>query len=119
MRRNANVGMAALSAAIFLLCVTIVPAAAPGFLTGSASGDPGEIAAAYLRDNRAALGLDEADVREAFVRDRYRTDHNGVTHVYFSQRLRGIEVFNGVINVNITRDGSITSIGNRFMAVLS
>jgi extracellular elastinolytic metalloproteinase len=41
---------------------------------------------------------------------------NGVTHVYFQQRYRGIDVHNGILNVNIGRDGRVVSADSRFFA---
>ena len=40
--------------------------------------------------------------------------HNGVTHVYLQQLVNGLQVFNGVANVNVDRSGVIISVGNSF-----
>ncbi|HEY3176922.1 MAG TPA: M36 family metallopeptidase [Candidatus Polarisedimenticolia bacterium] len=108
-----------LIAVIFMLGATATQAAPQKFLTNPVSGDPVDIAQGYVRNNRAALGLTEADLRDIVIRDRYRTEHNGVTHIYIAQTLRGIEVFNGLINVNVTKDGRIANLGNRFVADLA
>jgi hypothetical protein len=91
----------------------------PGFLTGPAAGDPLVIALDYLRQHAGELGLSGDDLREITVKDRYVSAHNGVTHLYLRQRHQGVEVFNGDINVNIARDGSIINLGNGFVGGLA
>jgi uncharacterized repeat protein (TIGR01451 family) len=86
-----------------------------GFLTGPTTGDPLDIALAYLRAHAADFGLLPDDLNDVVVKDRYVSKHNGVTHIYLRQRLGGLEVFNGDINVNITRDGRIINIGTNFV----
>ncbi|MCI0394393.1 MAG: M36 family metallopeptidase [Chloroflexi bacterium] len=86
------------------------------YLTGPNEGDPLEIALNYLHENKEALGLTAADLADLVVTDNYRSDHNGVTHIYLRQRYAGIEVFNANINVNVARDGSIINLGNSFIA---
>lgn len=73
------------------------------FLSGPTVGDPLAIAINYLRQQVATLGLRADDLADLVVTDRYVTQHNGVTHRYLRQRYHGIEVFNGVININISR----------------
>jgi len=49
------------------------------------------------------------------VSSSYRSEGMGVTHVYFQQLVNGIEVENGVANVNIIdRTGKVISSGNSF-----
>ncbi len=86
-----------------------------GFLTGPNTGDPLDIALAYLRAHTADFGLMSADLNDVVVKDRYVSKHNGVTHIYLRQRLGGIEVFNGDINVNVTQDGRIINVGTNFV----
>jgi hypothetical protein len=86
-----------------------------GYLSGPAAGDPLDIALNYLRRNRQSLGLTDEDLADVVVKDRYVTRHNGVTHIYLRQRLGGIELFNGDININIDRDGRVINLGNRFV----
>lgn len=91
------------------------PLPATGALTAPATGDPLTIAMNYLHANYATLGLTADDLSDLVVKDRYVTAHNGVTHLYLRQRLDSIEVFNGDININVTRDGRILNLGNRFV----
>ncbi|EJD00359.1 uncharacterized protein FOMMEDRAFT_22193 [Fomitiporia mediterranea MF3/22] len=45
--------------------------------------------------------------------DSYTDDNTGVTHVYFRQRINGLEVSDGHINVNV-KDGVVISYGDSF-----
>lgn len=89
------------------------------FLTGPAAGDPVDIALTYLRQQATTLGLHAADLADLVVTDRYVTQHNGVTHLYLRQRYHGIAVFNGVVNINISRSGEVINLGNRFVPNLA
>lgn len=84
------------------------------FLTGPAEGKPLDIALNYLRENKAAYGLSEADLVGMVIVDSYVSQHNGATHIFLQQRYEGIDVYNGVININVAQDGSIINLGNRF-----
>lgn len=92
----------------------------PGeFLTGANAGEPLDIVLNYLIENRAALGLSEADINNAVVSDQYVSQHNGVTHIYLQQVYNGILVFNAILNSNVTHDGRIINVGNRFVGNLT
>ena len=88
------------------------------YLSQPSTADAVEIAKDYLYQHRCELGLGDDDLRELVVKDRYVTQHNGVTHLYLRQRLNGIEVFNGDININLTADGRIINLGNGFIGGL-
>lgn len=92
---------------------------ATDFLTPPAAGDPGTIALGYLRANASRWGLTQADLADLVVKDRYRSAHNGVTHLYLRQRFHGIEVFGGDLSVHVTRDGRVLSVGNRLLTDLA
>ncbi|KAJ2868898.1 hypothetical protein GGH93_006327 [Coemansia aciculifera] len=66
------------------------------------------VAAAYLGKQH---GIAEESMR---LKSVYRSEHNGVTHVYFRQVVNGLEVVNGNANVNIDRHGRVISSGNSF-----
>ncbi|MFN8442834.1 MAG: M36 family metallopeptidase [Caldilineaceae bacterium] len=83
-----------------------------------ASGDPLQIALNYLHTNRFELKLTLDDLADIVVKDRYVSQNNGVTHLYLRQRLDGIELFNGDININVMPDGRILNLGNRFVSDL-
>ncbi|KAG0216413.1 Fungalysin/Thermolysin Extracellular metalloproteinase 5 [Mortierella sp. GBA30] len=48
------------------------------------------------------------------VKNAYTSKHNGVTHVYLRQRIDGLEVVNGDINVNVDKYGKVISYGDSF-----
>jgi hypothetical protein len=115
--RRARAGFAAASAVMLL--------AATGVLAATASAAPPdpdavEIAKGHVQQHRASLGLTSGDLADWVVSDRYATRHNGLTHVYLQQRLDGIEVVNGLINVNVSRSGQVVGpVGNRFVSQLA
>ena len=73
-----------------------------------------KIAVDYVSKQYKAWNLTEQDVAEHFVQDAYHSDHNGVMHVYLIQQHKGIELYNAIINVNVTPSGEILYTGNRF-----
>ena len=89
------------------------------FLTGPNPGEPLAIAVGYIQANRDALGLTQADLADVVVKDSHKFAHNGVTHLYLRQQLAGVEVWNGDININVARDGSVINLGNRFVRNLA
>ena len=97
-----------------LVCLVV----ASGATSGSAA-DAKSIALDYIKANKADLGLTGADVKDVRISSSVFSAHNGVTHVYLQQQYRGIDVYNGLINVNVARDGSVLSAGNRFVANLA
>ena len=101
--------------ALILAVAPIAAAAAPGFLSEPAEGAPLVIALRYLDEHQDELGLTAADLADLVVRDEYATAHNGVSHIYVRQRLGGVEVVNGDININVMPDGRILSLGSRFV----
>ncbi|HUM72475.1 MAG TPA: metalloprotease, partial [Chloroflexota bacterium] len=77
------------------------------------------IALAHLDQNKASLGLTEADLAEARVTDTVVSRLTGVTTFYLVQQLGGIEVFNGLINISILPNGEVLTVGNRFVSDLA
>jgi len=76
-------------------------------------------AEAHLSQNARALGLTDVDLASRIVTDAMTTKHNGVTSIHYRQHLEGIGVGNGTLNVNVLPDGSILSLGSRFVADLA
>lgn len=70
-----------------------------------------EIAQQYIQSNAQNWQSTESDVRDVAISDNYVSDHNKVTHIYFLQRHKGIEVFNGIINVNVSKEGNVFHAG--------
>ncbi|CAO3671660.1 unnamed protein product [Rhizopus stolonifer] len=48
------------------------------------------------------------------VSSAYKSDLNGVTHLYLRQKVNGLEVLNGNMNINVDRWGQVISFGNSF-----
>lgn len=69
--------------------------------------DPISIAQSYVATQQTQWQITEEDIRELKVSDSYVSQHNKVSHVYFLQRYKGIEVHNGVININILPNGKV------------
>jgi extracellular elastinolytic metalloproteinase len=70
-----------------------------------------EIAQQYVQEQRGEWKASANDLRDLVVSDNYVSSHNKVTHIYFIQRYQGIEILNGVINVNITKEGKVLFAG--------
>ena len=78
---------------------------ASGATSGSAA-DAKNVALDYIKAQKQTLGLTGSDVKDVVVTDTVFSKHNGVTHVYLQQQHKGIGVYNGLINVNVARDGA-------------
>ena len=89
------------------------------FLTGAQLGEPQSIALGYLESQRAALSLTDTDVSEMELRDNYRSDRSGIQHMYWRQHHQGIEVYNGILAINVARDGSVINLNNGFVSNLA
>jgi Zn-dependent metalloprotease len=88
------------------------------FLTGPAAGSPLDIGLAYLKAHKQSFGLTGSDLADV-VSDRYTDARTGTTHIYLQQRYQGIDVYNGITDINVAKDGSIINVGNRFVSNLA
>ena len=77
--------------------------------------DAEAIARRHLSQNAKTWQLTDADISDVGVQYSYTTEDNGLTHVYLVQQSNGIEVYNAVVNVNVTKDGAVIYAGNRFI----
>jgi extracellular elastinolytic metalloproteinase len=95
------------------------------FLTGyslpglAQSSSPLEAAIRHIEQHHADWGLTALDIADIAVNDQRYSNPSGLTHIYFVQRYEGIEVFNGILNLSVKSDGSILSVGNRFVSDLA
>lgn len=89
------------------------------FLTGPQSGAPLDLALEYLRAHREHYGLSESDIADVAVTRQSTSPVTGITRIVLTQRVHGIEVWNGVISINVARDGSIVNLGNGFVSNLA
>src|SRR5262245_7466264 len=76
-------------------------------LSAPSAADPEAIARGFLKDNNDLFLLGADGVDGLSVSRRYRTEHNGVTHVTLQQRINGVEVFLADMSVHVARDGSV------------
>jgi extracellular elastinolytic metalloproteinase len=91
-----------------------------GYLTGASAGsDPKAVALAFVRENAPLLGLTPADVSDYEITDDVYSKASGVRHLYLRQLHQGLPVYNGQLQVNVDRDGSILSINNQFLPNLA
>ena len=97
-----------------------------GLLTGPQPGKAIDIARAYVNKRTAdgqhkgllAAGktLAADDISDLDLRDQYVSDLSGTTHIYWRQRVNGIEVHKGDISVHVAADGSVISMNSRAVA---
>ncbi|KAL1916447.1 uncharacterized protein VTP21DRAFT_5638 [Calcarisporiella thermophila] len=85
---------------------TFATAMGPAAFSSSLRANPLEIALHFARE--------QLTNSEFVVKNSYRSNHNGVTHVYLRQRIDGLEVANGDININVDGSGRVVSYGNSF-----
>jgi extracellular elastinolytic metalloproteinase len=77
--------------------------------------DAVNIALRFLEKQQSAWNLTAEDVKNVRVQDYYSTEANGVTHVFILQENAHIELYNGLVNVNVLPSGEVLFAGNRFM----
>ncbi|MBP84122.1 MAG: hypothetical protein CMO61_09800 [Verrucomicrobiales bacterium] len=94
-----------------------------GGLVNYASG-PGEVSAAedswesvirWMRERDSEKGYTLNDFDDVVLNSQSVSRHNGITHLYFRQRIGGIEVYNGDASANVGPNGTILSLHNRFV----
>lgn len=78
-----------------------------------------DIALRHLKSDAKAWGLEPSDVEDLQITDTYRTDHNGLTHVWLQQQHQGIPVFGALIGLHVQDNGKILDLGHRFVAGLN
>lgn len=82
------------------------------------AANPRESALRFLQENPTKFGLTKGDVSDVQVTDEYLSKNNGVTHVWVQQRYQGIPVFNGLFGLHLKPDGSVLTLGHRFVPEL-
>lgn len=95
--------------------------AAPAF--SASQSDDGlvaqDAAQTFLEREHASLGLNASDIAEVTVSNHVLSRHTGTRHIYLQQRYEGIAVYNALMSVAVTEDGTIAHVGNRFVTNLS
>lgn len=90
-----------------------------GYLTPADRRDASTIALEFIDTNLAVLGLDQADLAEYEVSDLVVNQATGSTHLYLRQTFQGIPLHNGLLHVNVNRDGRIMSVNNAWVRGLA
>ena len=103
-------------AALILLLALL----AQSFTLSAQTPDP-QVATAlqYLREHGIKWGLQPEDLQDLSLSNRYTSSHNGLTHIYFQQRLSGTPVFNAITGVHVDREGQVAYSENRFWSQLA
>ncbi len=82
---------------------------------GAQPRDPFDIAVDHVQAGLDKWGLKAQDIAEMTLSNRYRTAHNGVTHLYFIQRHQGIEIHTAIMGVHIKPNGEVGYAAHRFV----
>lgn len=85
----------------------------PGGLTGPSSEAASDVVLAYLRANRAALGLSATQLNQLAVSSSYRTRHNGAQHLTLAQAIDGMRVYERQLTATVDRQGRLVLVGGR------
>ena len=100
------------------LCKVLVVMFLPMFALAQ-SQTPMEQALRFIEQNHAEWGLNAEDIDNLQVSDMYKTQHNGVTHIYFNQAINNTPIYNAIAGVHITEDGQAYMAGHRLIAEAS
>ncbi|MDX2032822.1 MAG: M36 family metallopeptidase [Blastocatellia bacterium] len=76
-------------------------------LTGPSDADAEATARRFLRENEDLFRLKTREVDGLSVGRRFRTDHNGMTHLTLAQKVNGLEVFQAEYTIHLDRDGRV------------
>jgi hypothetical protein len=87
-----------------------------GYLSSPTSGNAVDVALGYLTSHAADLGITATDVRSSAVTDQYRSPELSLTHIYLCQQYDGLPIVNATLNINVTDDGRVFSVGSSFVA---
>ncbi len=73
----------------------------------------------FLKSNNDLYHLGDSEVDGLRVARRYKTDHNGVTHLFMQQDVNGIEVFQGEYSFHFDRSGALITAGGELIPAAS
>lgn len=72
-------------------------------------GDAATTARRFIKDNPDLFKMSDGEVDELRMTRRYRTAHNGLTHMTFQQQVNGRDVFQAEYAVHVARNGSVVA----------
>ena len=99
---------------LFLLTLSLCS----GALFGQAQTNL-DIALRHLEANQTDWGLDKADMEDLKISDHVFSKFGKVDHYYFTQRHKGIEVFNAITGVHVNQEGKVASLRHNFVPQLA
>jgi uncharacterized protein (TIGR03437 family) len=76
-------------------------------LTPPSNADAETIARGFLKNNNDLFRLSSIEIDNLMVSRRYRSDHNGVTHLTLQQQVNGLELFQADLAVHLDRNGAV------------
>ncbi|BCJ36087.1 hypothetical protein Athai_35900 [Actinocatenispora thailandica] len=80
-----------------------------GYLTGTSSARPADVALRYVRAHRDVFGLSDAAVADLALRRDY-VDVAGTHHLSYTQSVAGVPVFGNGLQANVSRTGRLISV---------
>ena len=84
-------------------------------LSDPTSADAGTVTRGFLNGNDDLFRLSSAEVDGLKEARRYRTEHNGVTHLTLQQQIGGIEIFQAAMTMHLDREGAILAASGELM----
>ncbi len=91
-----------------------------GFLTPpDTARDAAVVGRSWVAGHANLLGLDAADLVGARESSLLRHEASGTTNLILQQTHAGLEVYNGLLHVNLDRQGRIVSVNNLFLPRLA
>ncbi|HEY6402275.1 MAG TPA: M36 family metallopeptidase, partial [Blastocatellia bacterium] len=76
-------------------------------LSGPSTASASSVARGFLKSNDDLFRLSAAEVDGLKEARRYRSEHNGLTHLTLQQEVGGIEIFQAAMTMHLNRDGAI------------
>jgi extracellular elastinolytic metalloproteinase len=70
----------------------------------------------HIQRKAAEWHLSNSDFADITISDAYQTEGLGITHLYITQRYKGIEVYNAQINLNLLQNGELAAANSHFIA---
>ncbi len=76
-------------------------------LSDPSTASAGSVARGFLKSNDDLFRLSAAEVDGLKEARRYRSEHNGVTHLTLQQEIGGVAVFQAAMTMHLNREGAI------------
>jgi extracellular elastinolytic metalloproteinase len=91
-----------------------------GFLTEAKLGlKPSSVATDYIKSNAVLFGMKSDDLSSLKIMDEVYSKISGNTHIYMNQIYEGIPVYNGQMQVNLSKNKRIISVNNNAVSDLA